>query len=136
MGQVQILLALIGAASPVLKKAIRDLVTNFGAQTESRERTGTGNSFAMKYLRSRRTGRSNNASQPTDSHGSKRALPFSGPSIPGSAMVSRNRREDKLAGDGDSQEGIIRQDDFEVSYFHTEASDRDLAQQETYGKYR
>ena len=35
MNQVQILLALVGAASPVLKKAMMDLVTNWGAQTDS-----------------------------------------------------------------------------------------------------
>jgi hypothetical protein len=120
MSQVQILLALIGAASPVLKKAMMDLVTNYGATGDSQNDSRLGRSFAMKYIKSKRN-RTGQASQPTDSNGSKRPLPFSGSGVSGSAMVSRNRHEEKVQSDGDSQEGIIRQDDYEVSYFRTES---------------
>ncbi|KAK5162863.1 uncharacterized protein LTR77_011120 [Saxophila tyrrhenica] len=135
--QVQILLALIGAASPVLKKAMSDLVTNFGASTDSQARSGNGRSFALKYLKSKRTFRSNNDSQPTDSNGSKiRPLPFGGPGVSGAAMISRNRPEEKLRSDGDSQEGIIRQDDYEVSYFHTDNDREPVMEDGGYNKYR
>ncbi len=137
MSQVQILLALIGAASPVLKKAMSDLQTHYGdLTTDNQGRSGMGHSFALKYLKSKRTNRTNNGSQPTNSNGSKnRTIPFGGPGVSGSAMISRNRQEEKIQSDGDSQEGIIRQDDYEVSYFHTD-NDREPVIEEGYGKLR
>ena len=63
-------------------------------------------------------------------------MPFSGPGVSGNALVSRNRHDEKIQGDGDSQEGIIRQDDYEVSYFHNDSTDRETGGEEGYGRYR
>lgn len=91
-----------------------DLATNYGAT--SPEVSKAGGSYQLKYLRSKRSG--NQLSENvTDSK--NRTIPFSGPGK-GSSIVrvsSRTRRgEERVTSDNDSQEGIIRQDDFEVHY--------------------
>lgn len=134
MSQVQVLLALIGAASPVLKRAMADLVTNYGAQTDSQNRSG-GNSFALKYLKPRSNNKSNDALQTgSGSGGSKGHMPFGGSVVSGNPMTSRSRNEEKIRGDGDSQEGIIRQDEYEVNFFHTESPERETPERETVGE--
>lgn len=125
MTQVQILLALIGAALSVLKKAMADLATNWGHQTTSNESSSkNGQSFGLKYLK-KRSQRSNGLSQPSDSGSRSRPLPYAGPGVSGNAFVRMNRDDKKVRGDGDSQEGIIRQDDFVVSYFPDDGAERD-----------
>ena len=115
MTQAQILFSLLGAASPALKKTMLDLQTNYGAsESQSNSRTGYGGSFAMKYLNSSK--RNMNNSHLTDSR--DRNIPFSGPGVKGTASIHGRSRNDerRITSDGDSQEGIIRQDDYEVSY--------------------
>ena len=127
MTQGQILFSLTGAASPALKKTMMDLMTNYGAQTESHSNSKPG-SFPMKYLRSK------HRSQPMDSERS-RNIPYSG-AAKGSALISKSKNDDRTTRDDDSQEGIIRQDDFEVSYDHSEAPDRYQTAERGYGHGR
>lgn len=70
----------------------------------------------MKYLRSKRQTR------PTDSERSQ-TIPYSGVAK-GSALISKSRNDERTVHDDDSTEGIIRQDDYEVSYDTGETSDR------------
>lgn len=115
MTQAQILWSLLGAASPALKKTMVDLATNYGAT--SPEASKAGGSYQLKYLRSKRSG--NQLSENVNESKNRSTIPFSGPAK-GSSIVrvsSRTRRgEERVTSDGDSQEGIIRQDDFEVHY--------------------
>lgn len=125
MSQVQILLALIGTASPALKKAMMDLATNWGHQTASGgSNSGGGQSFGLKYIKKRSQG-SKGSSQPLNTSSGSRHIPFSGPGIGSSAFASINKHDKRVRSDGDSQEGIIRQDDFVVSYFQDDSTSRD-----------
>ena len=128
MTQAQVLFSLIGAASPALKKTMMDLRTDYGAQTGSNSNSKPG-TFPLKYLKSGR-----NRSQPTDSERS-RTIPYAG-AAKGSALISKSRHEDKMTRDDDSQEGIIRQDDFEVSYDAGETSDRYQSAERGYARMR
>lgn len=129
--QVQILFSLIGVATPALKKTMLDLVTNFGAaESQSNTKSGSG-TFPLKYF-----SRRNNASQqPSEGSKARSHMPFTGPGK-GSTMVSRSRHEDTVKGDNDSQEGIIRHQDFEVSFYNADSSDTQRDPEGGYGQAR
>jgi len=115
--QVQVMLALLSAAFPGLKQTLQDLVTRYGFAVDSQSGSKHNTSFAMKKLR---TDRSDTQPRETDK---PRLLSLSAGE---SSRVNRSRvEEDKSIGDGDSQDGIIRQDDYEVRYDTGEASDRE-----------
>jgi hypothetical protein len=135
MTQAQILFSLLGAASPALKKTMVDLATNYGAT--SPEASKAGSSYQLKYLRSKRSG---NQLSESATESKTRNIPFSGPAK-GNSVVrvsSRSRRgEQTITSDGDSQEGIIRQDDFEVHYDNsTSNSERYGVSEEAYQPQR
>ena len=138
MTQVQILFSLIGAASPALKKTMLDLMTNFGAASESQanSRAKYGGSFPLKYINSKINSK-RDVSQPSENDSKPRFVPFIGGETRGTAVVSvtRSNTHHKGVSDGDSQEGIIRQDDFQVSY-DAETPDRDLSMEEGYVRAR
>ena len=131
MSQVQIMFSLIGVATPALKKTMLDLVTNYGAtDTQAGSKSGSG-TFPLKYFNSKR----NQSQQPSEGSKQRSHLPFTGPGK-GSAMVSRSRHDDTVKSDGDSQDGIIRHQDFEVSFYNTDSSDRDRDMEGAYGRTR
>ena len=137
MTQAQILFSLLSAASPALKKTMVDLATNYGATTP--EASKAGGSYQLRYLRSKQSGKQL-SDQNNTTTSKNRTIPFSGPAK-GSSIVrvssrSRSRPEERIRGDGDSQEGIIRQDDFEVHYDTSVNSDRYGGSEEAYHSQR
>ena len=130
LSQVQILFSLVAVATPALKKTMMDLVTNYGA-AESQSNTARSGSFPLKYLSRNR----HNISGERSGGSKQRSIPFSGPGR-GSTMVSRSRNEDTLKGDSDSQEGIIRHQDFEVSFYKTDSSEEVRDTERGYGVAR
>ncbi|KAK3071709.1 hypothetical protein LTR53_008138 [Teratosphaeriaceae sp. CCFEE 6253] len=107
--QVQIMLALLSAAFPGLKQTLQDLVTCDASASDSRSCSKHNGSFALRKMHSER-----NAAQ----------ISFPG-STTKSTRMSNSKMEDHGAGDGDSQDGIIRQDEFEVRYDIDGTSDRE-----------
>ena len=101
---------MISGTSPALKKTMLDLVTNFGAVSESRANSTqrTGGSYAMKDLRYgvQRSGQRSNAS--------KRFVPFVGGTSSNNAVIGRRNSDGD--DDSDSRKGIIRRDEIEISY--------------------
>jgi hypothetical protein len=114
-----------------------DLATNYGATTP--EASKIGGSYQLRYLRSKQSGKQ--LSEPNNTTTSKnRTIPFSGPAK-GSSIVrvssrSRSRPEERMRSDSDSQEGIIRQADFEVHYDTSVNCDRDGGSEEAYQAQR
>ena len=104
--QVQVMLALLGAAYQGLKQTLQDLKTRHQIPGDSRSGSRHDGSFVLRKLRLKRsptqTGNTGNSSR-----------------------VSRSKIQGTDIGDGDSQDGIIRQDEFEVRYDHGEAPERD-----------
>ena len=111
LSQLQVFFSLTSGTSPALKKTMLDLVTNFGAVSDSQAVSGdrTGESYAMKDLRYRGGQRSGQVSNV-----SKRFVPFVGGSSSNNAIIGR--RDSDRDTDGDSRKGIIRRDEVEVSY--------------------
>jgi len=137
--QVQIFLSLIGAAAPALKKTMLDLQTHFGATTESQTNSKGGtNTFPLKYLSASRRNASQQPSSHTDSKTGR--MPFQGPGRGGSVIVGKSRHHDdriRTGSDGDSQKGIIREDEYEVSYDHAgSSSDREPGVESSYARSR
>jgi len=97
--QVQVMLALLSAAFPGLKKTLQDLVTRHGAESGSHSSNKHKGSYALDKLRSSAT---------------RSAKP---------SRLSKSKMDAENTGDGDSQDGIIRQDEFEIRY--SEPSDRE-----------
>jgi hypothetical protein len=111
LSQLQVFISMVGGTSPALKKTMLDLVTNFGAVSDGHAVSGgrTGGSYAMKDLRyhgRQKTGQVSDAS--------KKFVPFVGGSSSNNAIIGR-RGSDRNT-DSDSQKGIIRRDEIEVSY--------------------
>ena len=111
LSQIQVLFALIGGASPAMRKTLLVFVTNYGTVSDSQNmsRPRYRASYAMTDLTSRKRslGRSDNpAIFPYAGSGGKHIV---------SAGKSDQNRGDPV-GDGESQEGIVRQDDFEITY--------------------
>ena len=101
---------MISGTSPALKKTMLDLVTNFGAVSESQANSSarTGGIYAMKDLGygAQRSGQGSKAG--------KRFVPFVGGSSSNNAVIGR--RDSDGDDDSDSRKGIIRRDEIEVSY--------------------
>lgn len=102
----------MGGTSPALKKTMVDLSTNFGAATDSqsnsKQRSGYkagGGSYAMRYLQ--------NGSQKSNSE--KTFAPFVGSSSV-NHVVSGRRASEEGDGESESQKGIMRRDEIELSY--------------------
>jgi len=100
--QCQVFLALIAVVLPTLKRTVLDLVTNYGAPDESPSNSRPGRSFAMRSLSSR----------PKADEPDRRSLWKSPPQNPGT--VGRGGKQDTPS-DDDSQKGIMRQDEYEVT---------------------
>jgi len=111
LSQIQILLSIIGYTTPALKKTMLDLVTNYGATTNSQagSRARNGGSYAMKDLRYHKGSAA--ASWQRSSTG-KKVVPFASSSFKANAVAERGDADS----DGDSQKGIIRRDEVEISY--------------------
>ena len=112
LSQIQVFLSMVGGTSPALKKTMLDLVTNFGAVSDSQAGTKTGGSYAMKDLRyhgGQKSGQLSNAG--------KKFVPFVGGSSSNNALIGR--RDSDRDNDNDSQKGIIRRDEIEISYENT-----------------
>ena len=88
LGQIQILISIIGGTSPALKKTMLDLVTNYGAVTDSpaNSRVRTGGGYALKELKSNKS----KALASDASSGGKRFAPFVGSSHRNNAVAERN----------------------------------------------
>jgi hypothetical protein len=110
LSQVQIFLSFIGYTSPALKKTMIDLATNFGTIYDSQagSTAHNGDSFAMQSFGSAKN-MGNGARQ--RSYGGKRTAPLPGTSTKTSTLAKR-----EADSDGDSQKGIMRQDEYEISY--------------------
>ncbi|KAK4959469.1 hypothetical protein LTR10_004274 [Elasticomyces elasticus] len=119
LSQIQVFLSLIGYTSPALKKTMRDLVTNYGAADDSQAGfTRTGGSHEMDDLRHQKN---NTGSSWQRSNVGKRFVPFTGGGFSEANAVAK--RGD-TGSDGDSQEGIIRRDEVEISYVSAKPQDR------------
>ncbi|KAK3621722.1 hypothetical protein LTR56_022614 [Elasticomyces elasticus] len=119
LSQIQVFLSLIGYTSPALKKTMRDLVTNYGAADDSQAGfTRTGGSHEMDDLRHLKN---NTGSSWQRSNVGKRFVPFTGGGFSEANAVAK--RGD-TGSDGDSQEGIIRRDEVEISYVSAKPQDR------------
>ncbi|KAK5693928.1 hypothetical protein LTR97_009545 [Elasticomyces elasticus] len=102
-----------------LKKTMRDLVTNYGAADDSQAGfTRTGGSHEMDDLRHLKN---NTGSSWQRSNVGKRFVPFTGGGFSEANAVAK--RGD-TGSDGDSQEGIIRRDEVEISYVSAKPQDR------------
>ncbi|KAK5117849.1 hypothetical protein LTR85_008623 [Meristemomyces frigidus] len=113
--QIQIFLALIAAGYPALKRTVLDLVTNFGVSDQSTSNSRPGESYALRYLSRRsKADRSNHSGRwkvPTFS-------PFTATAT-GSAVVTGGKQN--ALEDDDSQKGIVRQDEFDVTVSYDNA---------------
>jgi hypothetical protein len=100
--QVQIMLALLSASSPALKQALIDFGTQYGMTTDSRSVSKHHGSYPLKSL--------------DDVDRGNLKFETSRKRLLSNARSSRSRIEAGGLGDGDSQTGIIRQDDYDVTY--------------------
>lgn len=122
--QVQVMVSLITAAIPALKHALEDLSTQYGATAESNAGSRRyDTSLALRRLKpshTRKAGSKEGHMLSMDA--SLRTVVGAGPHMP------RNRAQVKNTGDidGESQEAIVRQDEFEVSWDDCGESDRDI----------
>ena len=100
---------MLGGTSPALKKTMLDLVTNYGAVSDSQanSRARNGGSFPMKDLKHYRGHKSSQAS-----NAGKKFVHFAGGGSSSNAIIRRSEAEC----DSNSQEGIIRHDEIEISY--------------------
>lgn len=115
LGQIQIFVSLIGYTSPALKKTMIDLATNYGAISESQavSHRRPSQAYAMKDLRyHKNTGGKSWRSSVTG----KKALPLVSSSSQAQPVI-------EVESDGDSQKGIIRRDEVEVTFSHPRSKD-------------
>ncbi|KAK5696057.1 hypothetical protein LTR97_008477 [Elasticomyces elasticus] len=109
--QVQVMLALLSAAFPGLRQALQDLATRYEAPSNSRsgskhdDSSRHDGSFILAKLNPKR-------------HASQAMVWSTGKS----SHTGKSNTPAIDPGDGGSQDGIIRQDDFEVQYGISEAS--------------
>lgn len=109
LGQIQLLLSILAGATPALKKTMLDLITNYGALTDSHAGSrAASNNFPLRYI----TGVSNAQISSQGSAGRAHKIT----SLIGGAKASGKSHQLHREGDGDSQEGIVRQEEFEVRY--------------------
>ncbi|KAK5135296.1 hypothetical protein LTR08_005399 [Meristemomyces frigidus] len=109
--QIQILLSIIGYTSPALKRTMFDLVTNYGVVSDSQAgcHAQNGGSYAMKELRYYKA----SVGAPWQgSDAGKQSVRVASSSFKADALAERG----DVDSDGDSQKGIIRRDDVEISY--------------------
>ncbi len=110
------LTSLISATCSALKQTLLDLATQYGNIHEgSRSDPKNSISFQLKYLRSRPH---QNDEQPWESDRQRR-IPFTGAGA-GIAIISRSKQDTLRNVDDDSQDGILRRDDFEISCISNE----------------
>lgn len=115
LSQIQIFLSMVGGTSPALKKTMLDLATNFGVVDNSQAGSypRTGGSYAMKNF-----SRSGGQKSAQVSNTSNKFVPFVGGGYSNNNAIVGRRGSDRES-DGDSQKGIIRRDDVEISYEST-----------------
>jgi len=117
LSQVQVALALLSAASPVLKRTLLDFKTRHELPTGSRSASNGTASFALSKLRLGR-----GLPQPNTSR-SRAVYPFSSQNF-GEVSAGRHKADGNASAihDDDSQDGIVRRDEFEVSWDTAEPS--------------
>ena len=114
--QIQIFLSLIAAGFPALKKTILDLVTNFGVSEDSQNRSRIGPGYILSSLTKK-----NKQSHPQESSSS--FSPYTG-GTRGNTVVKAGANR-ATSDDDDSQQGIIRQDEYDVIITTLDPADRD-----------
>lgn len=91
-----------------------DLVTNYNSVGDT-QAGSKGMSLPLRYLNSKLVSNQDPSMQRSMDSKKPGFTPFVG-GVRGSAMVSRSNTSKVRTGDGDSQEGIIRQDEYHVDY--------------------
>jgi hypothetical protein len=134
LSQAQILFALLAAASPSLKRTLIDFKIRQGAPQGSRSGSGRERSFGMKNLVfGQKSG--TYPSQQSSGNRSLRTRTAPQPGL-GTATASRRRTDGKNAvEDDDSQDGIMRQDEFDVRWENPEFDDQELDTVEHVSRY-
>lgn len=125
--------SLISAAIPALKQTLLDLSTQYGQTADSQSGSRKhGGSYALERMRPKQSRKEQSVADHESSPGmaSFPAVSFGG------AKAARNRTHVKSARDidGESQDGIVRHDEFEVSWDNGDAFDRETRSEDAYSR--